>query len=87
MSDRGCVQYAPYFVRTDGWFENAEHVFITLEYLPLGDLQHFMKDSPAFDEEAVRRITGQLLEGIAFMHDSGFAHRDLKPGVSSARRH
>ncbi|KAI6778104.1 uncharacterized protein J7T54_001524 [Emericellopsis cladophorae] len=73
-------RYAPYFVRTDGWFETAEHVFITLEYLPHGDLQHFMNDSPPFDEEAVRRITGQLLEGIAFMHDSGFAHRDLKPG-------
>ncbi|KAG9255484.1 calcium/calmodulin-dependent protein kinase [Emericellopsis atlantica] len=73
-------RYAPHFVRTEGWFENSEDVFITLEYLPLGDLQHFMKNSPAFDEEAVRRITGQLLEGIAFMHDSGFAHRDLKPG-------
>lgn len=81
----GTYQYAPYFVRTDGWFEDSSNVFITLEYFPLGDLQGFMKRSPPFDEDATRKIIRQLLEGIAFMHDSGFAHRDLKPGVSLSR--
>ncbi|KAG9239394.1 calcium/calmodulin-dependent protein kinase [Amylocarpus encephaloides] len=73
-------RYAPYFVRTYGWFENADAVFITMEYFPLGDLQKFMRTSPPFSEEATRQIVRQLLEGMEFMHESDFAHRDIKPG-------
>jgi serine/threonine protein kinase len=69
-------------VRTYGWFENADSVFITMEFFPLGDLQHFMVTWPPFPEEATRQIVRQLIEGVNFMHESGFAHRDLKPGVS-----
>jgi serine/threonine protein kinase len=52
-----------------------------MEYLPLGDLQHYM--STTFPEMEVQQISYQLLEGLSFMHENGFAHRDLKPGVSS----
>ena len=51
-----------------------------MEYLELGDLQKYL--TAAFPEGEARTITQQVLEGIAFMHDSQFAHRDLKPGVS-----
>jgi len=68
-------------VRTYGWFENTESVFITMEYFPLGDLQKFMRTSPPFSEEATRQIVRQLLGGVDFMHESGFAHRDIKLGV------
>jgi serine/threonine protein kinase len=69
-------------VRTYGWFENAESVFITMEYFPLGDLQAFMRRLPPYSEVETRQIVRQLLEGVQFMHESGFAHRDIKPGVS-----
>jgi serine/threonine protein kinase len=69
-------------VRTYGWFENAESVFITMEYFPLGDLQGFMRRLPPYSEVETRQIVRQLLEGVQFMHESGFAHRDIKPGVS-----
>jgi hypothetical protein len=75
-------QYAAYFVRTYGWYENNEAVFITMEYFPLGDLEKFMRDSPPFSEEASMQIVQQLLEGVECMHENGFAHRDIKPGVS-----
>jgi serine/threonine protein kinase len=77
-----CEQYAPYFVRTFGWFENAKSVFITMEYYSLGDLHGFKKSSPPFSEVATSQIVRQLISGVHFMHESGFAHRDLKPGVS-----
>ncbi|KAI0965629.1 kinase-like protein [Xylaria arbuscula] len=88
-------QYAPYFVRSHGWFENDESIFISMEYFSLGDLRHFMEkllfntafidlwffDSkqPKFSEDASQQIVRQLLRGIRFMHASNFAHRDLKP--------
>ncbi|TGJ80500.1 hypothetical protein E0Z10_g8265 [Xylaria hypoxylon] len=73
-------QYAPYFVRSHGWFENQESVFIAMEYFSLGDLRRFMDAQPEFSEDATQQIVRQLLKGIRFMHASNFAHRDLKPG-------
>ncbi|KAG7122787.1 Serine/threonine-protein kinase RAD53 like [Verticillium longisporum] len=71
--------YAPFFVRTRGWFENAESVFITMEYYPLGDLRRFMDSQSPFPENLTSHIVRQLTRGINYMHASGFAHRDLKP--------
>lgn len=50
-----------------------------MEYLPLGDLSHYLS-KPIPENEALD-ITQQLLEGLQFMHNLGFAHRDLKPKV------
>jgi len=53
-----------------------------MEYLPDSDLQRYL-ESPLPTNEA-RDITRQLLEGLVFMHENQFAHRDLKPGVSNS---
>lgn len=50
-----------------------------MEYFELGDLQGYI-DTPLRESEA-REITDQILEGLAFMHENGFIHRDLKPAV------
>ncbi len=76
-----CLQYAPHFVDILGWFENDELIFIAMEYLPSGDLEHFKNASPPFSELDTNRITRQLVEGVCHMHENGFTHRDLKPGV------
>jgi calcium/calmodulin-dependent protein kinase I len=52
-----------------------------MEYLKLGDLQQYL-NTPLYEIEACE-ITKQLLEGLVFMHDNKFAHRDLKPSVSN----
>jgi hypothetical protein len=38
--------------------------------------------SPLPEPEALQ-VTFQILEGLSSMHENGFAHRDLKPRVSS----
>ena len=55
-------------------------VFIAMEYFSYGDLQNYL--SSLIPERETRQITSQILEGLLFMHDNGFAHRDLKPAVS-----
>jgi serine/threonine protein kinase len=67
-------------VRSFGWYEDDANVFIAMEYFPHGDLQSYLL-SP-IPEGEVKEIASQVLEGLAFMHDNGFAHRDLKPTVS-----
>lgn len=51
-----------------------------MEYLPLGDLESFLKKP--LPESQSRSIVLQILQGLEFMHESQFAHRDMKPGVS-----
>ncbi|KAJ5291760.1 hypothetical protein N7478_001011 [Penicillium angulare] len=65
------------FVKSPGWFENEESVFICMEYFPLGNLQQYIVE--AFPEGETQHMTLQLLEGLDLMHSNGFAHRDLKP--------
>lgn len=74
------MQYEMCFVKSFGWYENHDFVFIAMEYFPLGDLQNYL--SLPLLEKDVQQITSQVLEGLSFMHDNGFAHRDLKPTVS-----
>ncbi|KAH7012921.1 kinase-like domain-containing protein [Ilyonectria destructans] len=69
--------YRDCFVRSFGWYDSPESIFITMEYLPLGDLEEHI--SERLPEAQAQRITLQVLQGLAFMHQSKFAHRDLKP--------
>ena len=53
-----------------------------MEYCALGNLhqQLDLRSGPLREGEA-RDITAQILDGLIFMHDNSFAHRDLKPQV------
>ncbi|VDK43763.1 unnamed protein product [Taenia asiatica] len=50
--------------------------FITSTQLALSKI--FCRKKP-FSEESVRKITRQVLDGLAYMHKQGYFHRDLKP--------
>lgn len=71
-------------MKSFGWYDGDDSIFITMEYLPNGDLHKYLK-SPLPEKEG-QEIVFQILEGLHFMHDNGFAHRDLKPAVGSAIR-
>jgi len=59
--------------------------FIAMEYFEHGDLQNYL-DQP-FSEAHAKEITSQLVEGLGYMHENGFAHRDLKPKVRCHDEH
>lgn len=70
-------KYAHCFVTSNGWFELGDSILISMEYLALGDLEAHIAH-PLAEIEA-RQISSQVLEGLGYMHENGFVHRDLKP--------
>ena len=71
------AKYKESFVHILGWFESPDKLFLCLEYLPLGDLEHAM--SNPMEEQEVRVIARQVTEGLKILHRHNWVHRDLKP--------
>ncbi|PLB49671.1 kinase-like protein [Aspergillus steynii IBT 23096] len=72
-------KYERAFVKSFGWYESPEHLYIAMEYLELGDLHTYLHHKPPLPEHEAKEITFQILDGLFLMHDNEFAHRDMKP--------
>lgn len=65
-------------VRCIGWREDAEvGPCIVMEYIDGATLSDFLKTSPSHKEK--KRILGELLDAMAFVHSHQVVHNDLKP--------
>ncbi|KAJ5888799.1 hypothetical protein N7495_008840 [Penicillium taxi] len=74
-------KYRGLFVRSLGWFENDDSIFIAMEHIEHGDLQS--KLTGPLPEAEVRQISIQILRGLQHLHNNRFIHRDLKPEVTT----
>ena len=77
------LQYERCFVKSYGWFEKGDYLHIAMEYLVDGDLHDHLLENPPLPEEEGQATVFQLIEGLKFMHENRFAHRDLKPAVGA----
>ncbi|ETS76168.1 hypothetical protein PFICI_11555 [Pestalotiopsis fici W106-1] len=73
-------KYAHCFVQSFGWYQGPNVLSITMEYCPNGDLQNYLLKHVRLPESDTQEIISQVVQGLHFMHEEGFAHRDLKPG-------
>ena len=70
----------PNIVRLLDHFENAEYIFIVMEYIPGGDLATYMiQHKQTMTEQHASRLIYQIALGIKYLHQYGIVHRDLKP--------
>jgi calcium/calmodulin-dependent protein kinase I len=57
-----------------------------MEWLQHGDLHAYLcrqdREPLQIPESQAQQVVSQLLDGLKFMHENGFAHRDFKPSVS-----
>jgi len=56
-----------------------DQLYFVFEYMKENLYQLMKNRDKLFPESAVRNIMYQILQGLAFMHKTGYFHRDMKP--------
>ncbi|KAJ2077606.1 ATP binding [Coemansia sp. RSA 988] len=56
------------------------NLYIFLEYVSGGSVSSALASFGMFPESLVRTYTGQIIEGLVYLHEQGIIHRDIKGG-------
>ncbi|KAG1757666.1 kinase-like domain-containing protein [Suillus lakei] len=67
----------PHIVQYLGFEETKTFLSVFLEYVPGGSIAR-LRDRGKFDEEVTKSFTGQILEGLEYLHSKNIIHRDLR---------
>lgn len=59
--------------------EGTKNFYLVMEYVESGTLTDAFIREDDFGEEHACHTIKQVLEGIAYLHNAGICHRDLKP--------
>ncbi|KAF4577422.1 hypothetical protein EYR36_005410 [Pleurotus pulmonarius] len=68
----------PNIVKYKGFVKTREYLYIILEFCENGSLHGILKRFGKFPENLVAVYIAQVLEGLAYLHDQGVIHRDIK---------
>ncbi|ESK95587.1 agc ndr protein kinase [Moniliophthora roreri MCA 2997] len=69
----------PWLVRLLYAFQDAEHVYLAMEYVPGGDFRTLLNNSGVLKEEHARFYISEMFAAVNELHKLGYIHRDLKP--------
>jgi mitogen-activated protein kinase kinase kinase len=58
---------------------HRDRVYIFMEFCSGGSLSTLLEHGRIEDEQVIMVYALQLLEGLSYLHESGIAHRDIKP--------
>ncbi|KAM0678466.1 hypothetical protein BDAP_000865 [Binucleata daphniae] len=59
--------------------ETIEYIILELEYIKGQELFDYITKMNTINENDAKKIFGQILDGVAYMHQHRTIHRDLKP--------
>lgn len=62
-------------------------VYLVTEFCPGGDLVDTIEDGNSYTIDRLAQIAADLLQGIHYMHDQGYAHLDIKPANALVCEH
>lgn len=70
---------SPWAVQLYYSFQDANYLYLILEYLPGGDMMSLLIRFDVFHEAMARHYIAECVLAIESVHSLGFIHRDLKP--------
>ena len=59
-------------------FDTDKHHLIVMELCPGGDLLNYVRKRRKLNEKYAKFVFKQIMEGLAYLHDNGVVHRDIK---------
>lgn len=71
----------PGIIRMDRLVEEGDYTYVIMDFGDEGDLFSMITDKQRYvgDDELIRDVFLQLLDGVHHLHSLGIAHRDVKP--------
>ncbi|WVR04248.1 hypothetical protein IAU60_001248 [Kwoniella sp. DSM 27419] len=71
----------PSIIAMDRIIEEGDYTYVVMDYGDEGDLFAMITDRQRYvgDDELIRDVFLQLLDGVAWLHSLGISHRDIKP--------
>jgi len=73
------VANSPWLVKLLYSFQDENHLYLAMEYIPGGDVRSLIRHSGVLYEDHARFFSAEILMGLETLHEMGFVHRDLKP--------
>jgi serine/threonine protein kinase len=72
ISHPNVVQYVEYQ-------DFGQHLYIIMEFVPCGDLQHYLNNYGHLTEPLAKIMSFQVFDALAYLHRKKITHRDIKP--------
>ncbi|KAI0665822.1 kinase-like domain-containing protein [Trametes maxima] len=75
----------PWLVRLLYAFQDPQHVYLVMEYVPGGDFRTLLNNAGVLKEEITQFYISEMFVAVNELHKLGYIHRDLKPEVYRSR--
>lgn len=69
----------PWLVKLLYAFQDTEHVYLAMEYVPGGDFRTMLNNAGILREKFARFYMAEMFVAVNEVHKLGYIHRDLKP--------
>eukprot|EP01084_Bolivina_argentea_P057238 104612_1 len=60
-------------------FTDTKYIHLVEEYCNGGDLMKILMEYEILSEDATKFYIAEIAEGIGYLHEHGYVHRDIKP--------
>ncbi|KAJ9122169.1 hypothetical protein QFC24_004398 [Naganishia onofrii] len=70
---------SPWVVQLFYSFQDADYLYLVMEFLPGGDLMTMLIKYDTFSEDVTKFYMAECILAIEAVHQLGFIHRDIKP--------
>jgi serine/threonine protein kinase len=73
------LSYNEHIIGLEKVYFEGSNIYLVMQYAKDGSLFDYINATPTIGEKDVKKIIGQLLLALNFMHQNKLVHRDLKP--------